>query len=38
VPKTPVTVEDKSHEETVIKFLESIEDLDDVQNVYANMG
>lgn len=38
VAKTPVTIEDKSQEETVIKFLEAVEDLDDVQNVYANMG
>jgi YebC/PmpR family DNA-binding regulatory protein len=37
VAKAPVEV-DKHGEETVIKFLEEIEDLDDVQNVYANMG
>ena len=37
VAKTPVVV-DGSHEEAVIKFLEEIEDLDDVQNVYANLG
>jgi len=37
VAKTPVSV-DKHSEEAVIKFLEEIEDLDDVQNVYANMG
>lgn len=38
VAKTPVEIENTSHEEAVIKFLEEIEDLDDVQNVYANMG
>ena len=38
VAKTPVKLENQSHEDSVIKFLEEIEDLDDVQNVYANMG
>jgi YebC/PmpR family DNA-binding regulatory protein len=37
VPKPPVAVEG-SHEESIIKFLEEVEDLDDVQNVYANLG
>jgi YebC/PmpR family DNA-binding regulatory protein len=37
VAKTPVSVS-KDGEDSVIKFLEEIEDLDDVQNVYANMG
>jgi YebC/PmpR family DNA-binding regulatory protein len=38
VAKTPIELENKSHEDSVIKFLEEIEDLDDVQNVYANIG
>lgn len=38
VAKTPVDIEEKTHEDSVIKFLEELEDLDDVQNVYANMG
>jgi YebC/PmpR family DNA-binding regulatory protein len=38
VAKTPVSLGDKAKEETVYKFLEALDDLDDVQNVYANLG
>jgi transcriptional/translational regulatory protein YebC/TACO1 len=38
VPKNYVTLDDSSKSESVYKFLEMIEDLDDVQNVYANLG
>lgn len=38
VAKNPIVITDKNQEESLIKFLEAIEDLDDVQNVYANIG
>ena len=38
VPKNPVRISEKSQEEQVLKFLESLEELDDVQNVYANIA
>lgn len=38
VAKSPVMIEDKDQEEKVFKFLEALDDLDDVQNVYANVG
>ena len=38
VPKNKVSVEKKSDEERIYKFLEALEDLDDVQNVYANLA
>lgn len=38
VPKNVVYLENKKNEEFVYKFLESLEDLDDVQNVYANIA
>lgn len=38
VAKNPVGVQDKNKEEAVYKFLEALDDLDDVQNVYANLG
>lgn len=38
VAKNTVTLNDESKEESVYKFLESLDDLDDVQNVYANLG
>ena len=38
VPKDTVEVESGTKEEKVYKFLETLEDLDDVQNVYANIG
>lgn len=38
VPKSPVKLHDKLEEDAVIKFLEEVEDLDDVQDVYANLG
>ncbi|MCK4651434.1 YebC/PmpR family DNA-binding transcriptional regulator [Candidatus Babeliales bacterium] len=37
VPKNVMSVEDKGKEEKIYKFLESLEELDDVQNVYANL-
>jgi len=38
VPKDSVTIEDKEKEEKVYKFLEALEEIDDVQNVYANIA
>jgi YebC/PmpR family DNA-binding regulatory protein len=38
VAKNPLSLTDKTEEETVYKFLEALDDLDDVQNVYANLG
>lgn len=38
VAKSPVSLSDKSQEESVFKLLEALDDLDDVQNVYANLG
>lgn len=38
VPKNYVSIADKHHEEVIFKFLEALEDLDDVQNVYPNVG
>ncbi|MBD3231233.1 YebC/PmpR family DNA-binding transcriptional regulator [Candidatus Dependentiae bacterium] len=38
VPKNFVSLNSKEQEEKVYKFLEVIEDLDDVQNVYANIS
>ncbi len=38
VAKSPVSLGDKSKEESVYKFLEALDDHDDVQNVYANLG
>ncbi|MCF7799965.1 YebC/PmpR family DNA-binding transcriptional regulator [Candidatus Babeliales bacterium] len=37
IPKNTVEVTDKEKEESVYKFLETINDLDDVQNIYANL-
>jgi len=37
VAKNKVAIEEKDKEEKIYKFLEAIEDLDDVQNVYANL-
>ena len=37
VPDLWVTVSDKSAASTVMKFVEALEDLEDVQNVYTNM-
>lgn len=37
VPKNKISLENKEQEEKVYKFLEAIEELDDVQNVYANL-
>ncbi|MBD3273645.1 YebC/PmpR family DNA-binding transcriptional regulator [Candidatus Dependentiae bacterium] len=37
VPKNTISLEEKE-EEKVYKFLEALEDLDDVQNVYANLA
>lgn len=38
VPKNSIPLTDKDQEEKVIRLLESLDDLDDVQNVYANIG
>ena len=38
VPKNTVPVEDENLEEKVFKFLEALDDLDDVQNVYSNIA
>jgi YebC/PmpR family DNA-binding regulatory protein len=38
VAKNPVPVAAGEQEEAVFKFLEALDDLDDVQNVYANVG
>jgi YebC/PmpR family DNA-binding regulatory protein len=38
VPKNTVPLEDQAQEEKVFKFLEALEDLDDVQNVYSNIA
>jgi YebC/PmpR family DNA-binding regulatory protein len=37
VPKNKVPLDSRDHEERVYKFLEALEELDDVQNVYANI-
>lgn len=38
VAKNPISIEDAAQEEQVIKLLEGLEDLDDVQNVYSNLA
>ncbi len=38
VAKNPLSLGDRGQEETVFKFLDALDDLDDVQNVYANLG
>ncbi len=38
VPKNKIEIEDSSDEEKVYKFLETLEDIDDVQSVYANIA
>jgi len=38
VPKNKMALDNKSKEEKVYKFLEALEEIDDVQNVYANLG
>ncbi len=38
VAKDPVMIEGEEKEEAVYKFLEAIDDLDDVQNIFANVG
>ncbi len=38
VAKNPIHLSDESQEESVVNFIEKLEDLDDVQNVYANLG
>ena len=37
VAKNTMSLEKEDHEEKVYKFLEALEDLDDVQHVYANL-
>jgi len=36
VPKTTVSVEDEATANSILKFMEALEELDDVQQVYAN--
>jgi len=36
VPKTTVSVEDEATANNILKFMEALEELDDVQQVYAN--
>jgi YebC/PmpR family DNA-binding regulatory protein len=36
LPKTSVTVEDEAAARKIVRLMESLEDLDDVQDVYAN--
>ena len=38
VAKNPLALTEPSAEESVCKFLETLDDMDDVQNVYANLG
>ena len=38
VPKDTITIEDEEKEAKLYKFLEALEDVDDVQNVYANIA
>ncbi len=38
VAKNTTELSDQAQEEVVYKFLEALDDLDDVQNVYANLG
>jgi YebC/PmpR family DNA-binding regulatory protein len=38
VPKDPMTIENKEKEEKIYKFLAALEEIDDVQNVYANIA
>ena len=37
MPKTPISLED-AHVQQVLSFLEAIQDLEDVQNVYTNLA
>lgn len=37
VPDLYVTVTDKAQAQAILKFIEALEDLDDVQNVYTNL-
>lgn len=38
VAKNTVALDNKGHEDAVYKFLEDLDDLDDVQNVFANLA
>lgn len=38
VPQNHIVPASKEQEESIYKFLEQLDDLDDVQNVYANVG
>ncbi len=38
VPKDKMALDNESKEEKVYKFLEALEEIDDVQNVYANLA
>ncbi len=37
VPDLYVSITDKAQAQTILKFIEALEDLDDVQNVYTNL-
>jgi YebC/PmpR family DNA-binding regulatory protein len=37
VPKNTISLDNKEQEDKIYKFLEELEELDDVQNVYANL-
>jgi len=37
VPDLYVSIADKAQAQTILKFIEALEDLDDVQNVYTNL-
>ncbi len=36
LPKTSVTVDDEGAARKIVRLIEALEDLDDVQDVYAN--
>ena len=36
IPKQVITIKDVSEAQIVMKFIDGIEDLDDVQNVFSN--
>lgn len=38
VAKESISLNDKGKDETIYRFLEALDDLDDTQNVYANLG
>ncbi len=38
VAKNPLALANTAHEESVFKLLEALDEMDDVQNVYANLA